>query len=348
MARRPKKLPKPMSKGEKVAWILYSLLILFLLFRLSILNPDFVGDPSDWVILIFFAFLFFLAPVIRLGQQSERKRLERSLAETVPASITPTQEPAPASAPAPAPSPIRDQPEDESPSFFHDDYSAAPGDLDPLFNDAVKTVLDSQQASVSLLQRRLRLSYSRAGFLIDQMEEQGIISPLHGSAPRSILITPAEWEARRTGDHYFVTPSASAPATAPAPSSVESVFSRSALAAVDIMDGSAFEHWCAALLRKCEFQNVEVTKTSGDQGVDILAAKDGIKYAIQCKCYSSDLGNGPVQEVNTGKAVYNCHVGVVMTNRYFTAGAKEAAAATNVLLWDRDYLSLLLDKYGDK
>lgn len=84
------------------------------------------------------------------------------------------------------------------------------------------------------------------------------------------------------------------------------------------------------------FCNVEVTRGSGDQGVDVLAEKDGVKYAIQCKCYTSDLGNKPVQEVNTGKTIYRCQVGVVMTNRYFTQGAKDAAEATGILLWDRD------------
>lgn len=114
---------------------------------------------------------------------------------------------------------------------------------------------------------------------------------------------------------------------------------------VDGMDGHTFEHWCAELLKKNGFVNVEVTQGSGDQGVDILAVKDGIKYAIQCKCYSSDLGNKPVQEVNTGRAIYHCQIGAVMTNRYFTAGGKEAAEATGILLWDRDNLEEML-KYS--
>jgi len=111
---------------------------------------------------------------------------------------------------------------------------------------------------------------------------------------------------------------------------------------IDHMEGHAFEHWCADLLRKNGFTNVEVTRASNDQGVDVLAEKDGIKYAVQCKCYSSDLGNTPIQEVNAGKAIYHCHVGAVMTNRHFTAGAKEAAKANNILLWDRDYIAELL------
>ena len=106
----------------------------------------------------------------------------------------------------------------------------------------------------------------------------------------------------------------------------------------DNLDGAKFEEWCASLLRNNGFTNVEVTKASGDQGVDILAQKNDIKYAIQCKCYSSNLGNSPVQEVHAGKSMYNCHVGVVMTNSYFTSSAKELAKVTGVLLWDREKL----------
>lgn len=105
---------------------------------------------------------------------------------------------------------------------------------------------------------------------------------------------------------------------------------------VDCMEGHEFEAWCAGILEQNGFLKTTVTRGSGDQGVDVLAEKDGIKYAIQCKCYSSDLGNTPVQEVNAGKTIYHCHVGVVMTNRFFTSGAKQAAEATGVLLWDRN------------
>ena len=113
---------------------------------------------------------------------------------------------------------------------------------------------------------------------------------------------------------------------------------------VDGMDGHEFEYFCADLLRKDGFSDVSVTKGSGDQGVDILATKGGIKYAIQCKNYASALGNTPVQEVNAGKTFYNCHVGVVMTNSTFTPGAKSLAQATGVLLWDRAVLQKMMEK----
>lgn len=116
------------------------------------------------------------------------------------------------------------------------------------------------------------------------------------------------------------------------------------LSSVDSMEGHDFEYWCADLLRKLDYTDVEVTKGSGDQGVDVLAVKEGVHYAIQCKCYSSDLGNKPIQEVHAGKSMYHCQVGVVMTNRFFTSGAKELAEATGVLLWDRDKLQQMVEE----
>lgn len=111
---------------------------------------------------------------------------------------------------------------------------------------------------------------------------------------------------------------------------------------VDGINGHDFEHWCAELLRRNGFTNVSVTPGSNDQGIDVLAYKDGLKYGVQCKCYSNDLGNKPVQEATAGRAVYGCDIAVVMTNRYFTKGAVEAAKATGVWLWDRDKLAQMV------
>lgn len=113
---------------------------------------------------------------------------------------------------------------------------------------------------------------------------------------------------------------------------------------IDNMTGEEFEQFSADILKKCGFRNVRITPVSGDQGVDILAEKDGIKYAIQCKCYSSPLGNKPIQEVHSGKEIYGCHVGVVLTNSTFTDGAKVAAQKTNTLLWDRNKLLEMISR----
>ncbi len=111
------------------------------------------------------------------------------------------------------------------------------------------------------------------------------------------------------------------------------------LEGIDQMEGHAFEYWCACLLEDMGFEKVTVTPGSGDQGVDITAEKDEVRFAFQCKCYHTDLGNTPVQEVYTGKAIYRCHVGVVMTNSYYTKSAIAAAEATGILLWDRDKIA---------
>lgn len=111
----------------------------------------------------------------------------------------------------------------------------------------------------------------------------------------------------------------------------------------DNMDGHAFEYFCADILSKNGYQNVEVTRGSGDQGIDVLAERDGIKYGIQCKCYSSDIGNKAVQEAFAGKTYYGCHVAVVLTNRYFTKSARELSDSNKVLLWDRDKLNELIE-----
>ena len=66
-------------------------------------------------------------------------------------------------------------------------------DEDPLLNDAITIVVNSGQASTSLLQRRLKLGYARAARVMDQMEERGIVGPSEGSKPRHVLITKDDW-----------------------------------------------------------------------------------------------------------------------------------------------------------
>ena len=71
--------------------------------------------------------------------------------------------------------------------------SEATGDFDELLPQAVDVVFDTKQASVSMLQRRLKLGYSRAARIVDQMEELGIIGPFEGSKPRQIIISREQW-----------------------------------------------------------------------------------------------------------------------------------------------------------
>lgn len=114
--------------------------------------------------------------------------------------------------------------------------------------------------------------------------------------------------------------------------------------AIDVMEGHEFEYFCADLLKKHGFLEVEVTKGSGDYGVDILAEKDGITYAVQCKCYAEPVGVKAVQEAYAGRDYYDRMVGAVLTNQYFTAPAVEAAKKLKILLWDRGYLESMMEE----
>ncbi len=72
-------------------------------------------------------------------------------------------------------------------------------DGDEMLPAAVDVILETGQASVSMLQRRLKLGYARAARIVDEMEEKGIVGPFQGSKPRTILITKEQWEQRKAG-----------------------------------------------------------------------------------------------------------------------------------------------------
>ena len=69
-------------------------------------------------------------------------------------------------------------------------------DADPMLEQAVEVVLEAGEASTSLLQRKLRLGYARAGRLVDELEQRGIVGPHRGAKPRELLITRAQWAER--------------------------------------------------------------------------------------------------------------------------------------------------------
>ena len=113
---------------------------------------------------------------------------------------------------------------------------------------------------------------------------------------------------------------------------------------LDEMEGLDFEYYCAELLRNRGFIEVEVTKSSGDYGIDILAEKEGVTYAIQCKRYNAPVGVKAVQEAYAGRDFYDRMVGCVLTNQYFTQPAVDAAQKLKILLWDRDYLEEMIEE----
>lgn len=107
---------------------------------------------------------------------------------------------------------------------------------------------------------------------------------------------------------------------------------------IDKMTGIQFEEFVKDLLKKCGYKNVETTKASGDEGVDIIAYKSGKKIAIQCKRYTGKISNSAIQQVYSGKTFYDCQEAYVITNSQFTENAVTLAKKLKVKLIDRNQL----------
>jgi len=101
------------------------------------------------------------------------------------------------------------------------------------------------------------------------------------------------------------------------------------------MNGRNYEKAVARYLRNHGYHRVQVTKGSGDFGVDVLARRLGHRYAVQCKYYSRPVGVSAVQQVVAGMAYYDCDRGIVVTNTTFTRQAKELAEMNGVDLISR-------------
>lgn len=113
---------------------------------------------------------------------------------------------------------------------------------------------------------------------------------------------------------------------------------------IDSMSGWAFEQYVAKVLRSRGFQTV-VTKGSGDSGVDVIASKSGASYAVQCKRYAQPVPRGAVSNAVAGVAHYKCTAAMVVTNSYFTPGAKALAASNKCVLVDRDTLATWISEW---
>ncbi|PVZ46733.1 restriction endonuclease [Phaeobacter sp. JL2872] len=111
------------------------------------------------------------------------------------------------------------------------------------------------------------------------------------------------------------------------------------------LDGIAFEHWCANQIES-QGWNVSVSKASGDQGVDVIAERDGKRVAVQCKRYSNPIGNKAVQEAFTGAQNVDASDSCVMGTGGFTASAKEIAAKTGVHLIDASNVKSFSGLFG--
>lgn len=112
----------------------------------------------------------------------------------------------------------------------------------------------------------------------------------------------------------------------------------------NILDGYQFEQYAALLFRSSGIPRAEITPEKGDFGVDILLWKHHEKCAVQCKKYSRAVGSKAVQEVYSGRDYYGCDTACVLTNNYFTKGAKKLAAHLEVQLIDRQGLEELIEQ----
>jgi len=97
------------------------------------------------------------------------------------------------------------------------------------------------------------------------------------------------------------------------------------------MTPTEFEIFCAEELKQVGW-DARVTKQSGDQGVDVIAEKDGVRVVVQCKLYSKAVGNKAVQEVVAARAHEQARYGVVVSNNSYTPAAVQLAATNKVLL----------------
>jgi restriction system protein len=111
------------------------------------------------------------------------------------------------------------------------------------------------------------------------------------------------------------------------------------------MAPAEFETFCAERLRACGWQ-VQVTSLCRDQGVDVLAEKNGVRVALQCKLYSNPVGNKAVQEVVAGRVHQQAGYGVVVTNNTFTSSAKQLAATNGIHLLHHTDLPQLEELLG--
>jgi restriction system protein len=106
---------------------------------------------------------------------------------------------------------------------------------------------------------------------------------------------------------------------------------------INQLSGLEFESFCKDILEGAGWHTT-TTIASGDQGVDLIATKGGIRVCIQCKRYGSPVGNSAIQEVTAGKLHWQGTHAVVVSNAGFTYSAKVLARSTGVLLVSHEEL----------
>jgi restriction system protein len=120
----------------------------------------------------------------------------------------------------------------------------------------------------------------------------------------------------------------------------DALYRASGQAAVDAMTGVEFERYVAAVLRGIGY-TVELTRATGDFGVDLIATRDGIRTAVQCKRQSRVVNGAAIQQVVAGAAIHDCGATMVVSNHRYTRAAAQLADVHGCVLVDRTRLARL-------
>ena len=216
--------------------------------------------------------------------------------------------------------------------------------LDPYFNDAGWLIIERERASIGLIQRVFKIGFNRAARIMKQLEQAGLVDALNGVSPQNVIMSVKQFEYMiennliSNNDVLINDSPENDTFSLPYEDERISLYNDK----FDYMTGRDFEVYCASLLEKSGFSDVQITQASGDYGIDILATQNMILHAVQCKCYSSDIGVDAVYQALSGSKYYKANIGIVLTNQYFTYQARELAKEIGVVLWDRDFLVKLV------
>ena len=109
-----------------------------------------------------------------------------------------------------------------------------------------------------------------------------------------------------------------------------------------LLNGHEYEQFVAGEFMKYG-ADAQVTKGSGDHGLDILVTYKEVRMAVQCKHYQAKVGNKAIQEVFSAKQFYECSLAIVVSNSTFTPHARQAAQKLDVYLYHHEDILLIID-----
>lgn len=121
---------------------------------------------------------------------------------------------------------------------------------------------------------------------------------------------------------------------------LDALYRASGQAAIDEMGGVEFEQYVAAVLRGRGY-SIEFTRATGDFGVDLIATRNGVRTAVQCKRAARAVNGAAIQQVVAGAAVHDCTTTMVVSNHRYTRAAAQLAEVHDCVLVDRTRLARL-------